>query len=224
MNPGERREARSAGLPLVLLATTLALAACGDDPAGPDEDRMTQDEANALAQGLYGGTLLAYADTLLQADAALLTVLPPGVAFPLDATIPCMGGGEAVFSGNATISGTDIEARIQVDVSGTLAAAGCTFTNDNVTLALDSDPGLAQTLLVTISLETFTFSLDAASSGAFSWTSGTRSGSCTLDNTITSEISMVDSALSGAIPTATITGSVCGLGVNREIELSATVS
>ena len=209
---------------LVLLATILALAACGDDSAGPAEDRMTQDEANALAQGLYGGTLLAYADTLLQADATLLTVLPPGVPFPLDATIPCSGGGEAVFSGDATISGMDMEARLQVDVSGTLAAAGCTFTNDNVTLSLDSDPGLAQTLLVTISLETFSFSLDAASSGAFNWTSGTRSGSCTLDNAVTAEISLADAALGGVVPTATVTGSVCGLGVSREIELATATS
>ena len=111
-----------------------------------------------------------------------------------------------------------------MELSGTLTPSGCTFTGGGATFVLESNPGLAQTGSVVLVLEDFSFSINITSSGSFSWTSGTRSGSCDLDNTITSEISMVDSALSGAIPTATITGSVCGLSVNRDIELTATDS
>ncbi len=207
----------------LLAQTTLALTAC-DSATEPEEDQMTQEEANALMQGLYGGNLLVYGETLLQADPTALTVIPPGVPFPLDATIPCTSGGEAVFSGSATFSVNEAQSSLSAELSGTLAAAGCTFTGDNVTFALDSDPGLAQTGTVTIELETFSFSLEVASSGAFSWTSGTRSGSCDLNNAITAHISLMEAALSGAVPTATVSGSVCGLSVNRDIELTATTS
>ena len=206
---------------LVLLAaqTTLALSAC-ESATEPEEDVMTQDEANALVQGLYGGNLLVFGGTLMQADPAALMVVPPGVPFPLDATIPCTGGGEAVFSGDATISVNEAQASMAVNLSGTLAAAGCSFTGDDVTFVLDSDPGLVQSGSINISLETFTFTLDITSSGSFSWTSGTRAASCSLDNAVSAEFSLLDAALSGAVPTATVSGSVCGLSVNRDIDLA----
>ena len=210
-------------LVLLLAPTTLALTAC-ESSTEPDGDQMTQNEANALVQGLYGGSLLSYGGLLLQADPAMLTVVPPGAPLPLEAATPCTGGGEAGFSGSATISMDEARGSLELELSGTLTPSGCTFTGDGATFVLDSNPGLAQTGTVFISLEAFSFSINIMSSGSFSWTSGTRSGSCDLDNTIISEISMVDAALSSAIPTATITGSVCGLSVNRDIEPTAMTS
>ena len=210
-------------LVLLLVPTTFALTAC-ESSTEPDGDQMTQNEANALVQGLYGGSLLAYGGILLQADPDMLTLVPPGAPLPLDAAAPCAEGGEAAFSGSATISIDEARGSLEVELSGTLTPSGCTFTGGGATFVLESNPGLAQTGSVILVLEDFSFSINITSSGSFNWMSGTRSGSCDLDNTITSEISMVDSALSGAIPTATITGSVCGLSVNRDIELTATTS
>ena len=210
-------------LALLLVPTTFALTAC-ESSTEPDGDQMTQDEANALVQGLYGGSLLAYGGILLQADPEMLTLVPPGAPLPLEAATPCTEGGEAGFSGSATISIDEARGSLEVELSGTLTPSGCTFTGSGATFVLESDPGLAQTGSVILVLEDFSFSINITSSGSFNWTSGTRSGSCDLDNTITSEISMVDAALSGTIPTATITGSVCGLSVNRDIELTATTS
>lgn len=210
-------------LVLLLAPATLAPTAC-ESTAEPDGDRMTQDEANALVQGLYGGSLLAYGGLLLQADPAMLTLVPPGTPLPLDAATPCAEGGEAAFSGSATISMDEARGSLEVELSGTLTHSGCTFTGGGTTFVLDGNPGLAQTGSVIAVLETFNFSIDITSSGSFNWTSGAKSGSCDLDNTITSEISMIDTALGGAIPTATITGSVCGLSVNRDIELTAVTS
>ena len=59
-------------LVLLLVPTTFALTAC-ESSTEPDGDQMTQDEANALVQGLYGGSLLAYGGILLQADPEILT-------------------------------------------------------------------------------------------------------------------------------------------------------
>lgn len=222
MSSKKNRQPTSLGLFLVLLLvpTTFALTAC-ESSTEPDGDQMTQNEANALVQGLYGGSLLSYGGLLLQADPEMLTLVPPGAPIPLeDAAAPCADGGEAVFSGSATISIDEAQGSIELALAGTLTPSGCTFTSGGATFVLDSNPGLAQEGTVFISLEAFNFSINITSSGSFNWTSGTRSGSCDLDNTITSEISMVDAALSGAIPTATITGSVCGLSVNRDIELT----
>ncbi len=225
MSSRRRRQPVLSRLLLVslLAQTTLALTAC-DSATEPEEDQMTQDEANALVQGLYGGSLLAYGGLLFQADPAMLTLVPPGAPLPVEGVAPCTAGGEAGFSGSATISIDEAQGSIELELSGTLAPSGCTFTGDGATFVLDSDPGLAQTGTVTISLATFTFLVNITSTGSFSWTSGARSGSCDLDNDITADISLADAALSGAIPTATISGSVCGLSVNRDIELTATTS
>lgn len=224
MFPTMNRQPMSLRLLLIMLLapTTLALAAC-DSATEPEEDQMTQDEANALVQGLYGGSLLSYGGLLLQADPEMLTLVPPGAPLPLDATVPCSEAGEAAFSGSATISINEAQGSIELELAGTLTPSGCTFTGNGATFVLDSNPGLAQTGTVFISLEAFSFSVNIASSGSFGWTSGIRSGSCNLDNAITAEISMVD-ALSGAVPTATVTGSVCGLSVSHDIELTATTS
>lgn len=207
----------------LLAPATLTLAAC-ESSTEPDGDQMTQDEANALVQGLYGGSLLAYGGILLQADPAMLTVVPPAAPLPLEATAPCDEGGEAAFSGSAMISIDEARGAIELELSGTLTPSGCTFTGGGATFVLDSNPGLAQTGSVVVVLEDFSFSINITSSGSFNWTGGTRSGSCDLDNAITAEISMVDTTLGGAIPTATVTGSICGLSVNRDIELTATFS
>ena len=208
---------------LLLAAVALSLTACGS-ATEPDEDPITPQEADALVQELYGGSLLAYGGLLLQADPAMLTVIPPGAPLPVEAAAPCDGGGEATFSGSVTIAVNEADASIELGLSGTLTPRGCTLTGDGATLVLNGDPGLAQEGTVRISLDDFSFSIDIASSGSFKWTSGTRSGGCTLENTIAAQISMVDVALVGAVPTATVTGSVCGLSVNREIALASLAS
>ncbi len=225
--PSERKVQRMSPklLPVLLLApAALALAAC-DGSTEPDGDQMTQNEADALVQGLYGGSLLTYGGLLLEGDPTALALVPPGTPLPLDASVACAEGGEVAFSGSATVSLDEARGSLEVELSGTLAPGGCTFTGEGTTFVLDGNPGLAQTGAVVVRLEDLGFSIDIASSGSFSWTSGTRSGSCELDNTITSEISMLDTAiLGGATPTATVTGSVCGLNVNREIELTVPTS
>ena len=119
------------------------------------------------------------------------------------------------------ISINEAQGSIELELSGTLTPSGCTFTGGGTTFrpGQQSGPG-SDGFGRRMSLEDFSFSINIASSGSFSWTSGTRSGSCDLDNAITAEISLMDAALSGATPIATVTGSVCGLNVNRDIELT----
>ena len=209
---------RSRLLVLLVAQAVLAPAACIEGIAGPDEDVMTQEEANALVQGLYGGNLLLLGESFLPGDPTTTPAVPPGTPLPINATIPCTGGGEAVFSGSGTISLAATQNSMLVQISGTLVARDCTFTADQVTFTLDSE-GLEQSSSITIVQEDFTFAITITTSGSFSWTSGPRAGSCTLDNTITADLSLED-ALRGTVPTATVSGSVCSLNVNREINLA----
>ena len=102
---------------------------------------MTQTEANAFAEGLYDGSLLDFEDLLAPADPE---VALPGVPIPVEAVIPCTGGGKAAFSGNATVSLDEARGVFSTEVSGTLTADGCTFTSDGLGFALDTESGLAQ--------------------------------------------------------------------------------
>lgn len=153
-------------IPVALLAAQTAglLGGC-ESTSAADEDVMTQAEANAFSEGLYDGSLLDLEKLLAPADPE---VALPGVPIPVELVIPCTGGGEAAFLGNATVT---------VDES------------------------------------------DMTSSGSSGWAQGTRMGSCVLDNVITAEASATDPA-----PTATVEGSVCGLTVDRIINLGIATS
>ena len=213
----KRFAADRSGFLAALLAAPTALVLGGCESIWPsDEDVMTQTEANAFAEGLYDGSLLDFEDLLAPADPE---VALPGVPIPVEAVIPCTGGGKAAFSGNATVSLDEAQGVFSTEVSGTLTADGCTFTSDGLGFALDTESGLAQRIVVSFSFETLTLSFDMTSSGSFGWSQGIRVGSCSLDNTITAEATAAESA-----PTATVEGSVCGLTVDRTINLGITTS
>ncbi len=217
MNPKRCFAAGRSGVLAALLAAQSALMLGACESIWPaDEDVMTEAEANAFAGGLYDGSLFDLEDLLVPADPE---VALPGVPIPLEAVIPCNGGGEAAFSGNATVSVDEARGVFSTEVSGTLTADGCTFTSDGLGFALDTESGLTQRIVVSFSFEALTFEFDMTSSGSFGWSQGIRVGSCSLDNTITAEVAATDSA-----PTATVAGSVCGLTVDRTINLGISTS
>ena len=202
----------------LLAQTTLALAACRDDSAGPDEDQMTQDEANALALALYGGELLT-----LGQDMSAVQNIPPGATLPVESTLPCQGGGQATFSGQVSSFVTAAEDSLGMRLSGVLIPTACVVTGDGVTFTLDGMPGIEQEGSITIALSTFTTVLDFTASGSVNWTSGTRAGNCGVDTAINGviEISLDPSA---PPPTATVTGLLCGRTIDRTITLPATTT
>ena len=217
MNPIRCFAAGRSGVLAALLAAQSALMLGACESIWPaDEDVMTEAEANAFAGGLYDGSLFDLEDLLAPADPE---VALPGVPIPVEAVIPCNGGGEAAFSGNATVSVDEARGVFSTEVSGTLTADGCTFTSDGLGFALDTESGLTQRIVVSFSFEALTFAFDMTSSGSFGWSQGIRVGSCSLDNTITAEVAATDSA-----PTATVAGSVCGLTVDRTINLGFSTS
>ena len=209
----------SSRLPLILLLvpTTFALTAC-ESSTEPDGDQMTQDEANALAQALYGGELLTFGQ-----DLSAVQDVPPGVTLPLESTLPCQGGGQATFSGQVSSFVTAAGDSLGMRLSGVLIPTACVVSGDGVTFTLDGMPGIEQEGSVAIALATFTTVLDFTASGSVNWTSGTRAGNCGVDTAINAviEISLDPSA---PPPTATVTGSLCGRTIDRAITLPATTT
>lgn len=205
-------------LVLLLAPTILALAACRDDSAGPGEDRMTQDEANALAQALYGGELLTFGQ-----DMSAVQNIPPGATIPVETTLPCQGGGQATFSGQVSGFLSAVQDSLGMRLSGVLIPTGCVVSGDGVTFTLDGMPSIEQEGSIAIALSTFTTVLDFSASGSVNWTSGTKAGNCGVDTDIDAVIE-INLDPSAPRPTATVTGSLCGRTIDRTITLPATIT
>lgn len=188
--------------------TALALAACGDDSTGPAGDEMTQAEANALAQGLAGFLPLNEAN-----PDALANVLP-GMQVPLETTLACSGSGEAMFSGEASVSMNEAQEALVLELSGTLTPADCAFTGDGITFTLNGNPALTQSGSIAISIADLAATIDLSISGGFGWATGEKTGNCNLETTTAGQISFLDTA-----PTAKMTGSICGHAIDRDIIL-----
>ena len=207
-------------LVLLLAQATLALAACSDDdPAGPNEDQMTQEEANALAQALYGGELL----TLGYSDPGSVQNLPPGATLPVDATLDCQGGGQATFSGQASSFLSAAEDSLGIRLSGVLIPTACVVTGDGATFTLDGMPSIEQDGSIAIALSSFTTVLSFTASGSVNWMGGDRAGNCGVDTAINAVIEL-NLAPGAPAPTAQVTGSLCGRTIDRTITLPVTTT
>ena len=205
-------------LALLLALATLAPAACGDDdPAGPAEDQMTQEEANALAQALYGGNLLTFG----YSDQSAVQTVPPGVTLPVETTLDCQGGGHATFSGQASTFMSSAEDSLGIRLSGVLIPTACVLTGGGTSFTLDGMPSIEQEGSVVIELATFTTVLAFTASGSVNWTSGDRAGTCAVDTAIDATIE-IDLSAGATPPTAQVTGSLCGNTIDTTITLEVT--
>ena len=219
MSPSKKPRSISPKLLLVLLLapTTLAATACksSTEPDDADGDQMTQNEANSLAQALFGGELQTFGDDLSAQD------LLPGVTVPTESTIPCQGGGQATFSGQVTGFVNAAQDSLGMRLSGVLIPTACVVTGDGVVFTLDGMPGIEQEGSVSVALSTFTTVIDFTAHGTVNWTSGTRAGTCGVDTAVSA---VIQPSLDpdDPPPTATVTGSLCGRTIDRTIVLPFT--
>lgn len=197
---------------VMLSLTSLALTGCGETTA--PEPLMTDAEAAALVQGLYGGELLVHGEIFH------LGPYPAPVQLPgplVNTTIPCADGGDATFKG---VAASKLHAgQVTAEVSGSLAARGCAFRSDGLGLVVDSD-GLAQSIRVSLVPRLASILLEAESSGTLGWAAGQRSGRCELANMVTSRIPL-EALWRGAAPVAQVSGTVCGREIDQELHLVA---
>jgi hypothetical protein len=144
------------------------------------------------------------------------------VTITLNDSSPCDGGGTVTINGTMSVSANDAGTSGTMSFNYTVAPSGCQVTTSGgKTFTITGDPNMKAD-------GDFTFTEGETSSsfegslnynGKFSWTSSDgRAGSCGVDLTSNYNFSFGTSGSSGS---ATLSGSVCGVSVNRTVTVDA---
>jgi len=184
----------------LLCLLTLALAACGDDGTGPDEDELTEEEFEALLE-----VMVALSDIGLEAvDGAPPAAAPAAVpqSFEIDpVTVPCPQGGSVLLEGDAIVD-NDVE---QLDMTLSLTHQACRATSQSSGLqfTIDGDPDIDYEFFIDFDDDDFDMEIDQE--GAIEWSTGGRSGTCAMDIHIEFVGNITTQEFSGFV-----SGTVCG--------------
>jgi hypothetical protein len=205
---------------LFALAPVLALglAACGGGFTASG-DPVTESEAADLAQGLVQGGFAGFG-SFAGAPSRAPSATATNVTITLNDTAPCEGGGTVALNGSMTAN---------VDQSGnsgtfgfnyTVAPSGCQITTGGgKTFTINGDPNLKAQGDFTFSSGTNseTFQGSLSYNGKFKWTSSDgRAGACGVDLTANYNFTFATTATG----TATMSGTVCGVTVNRSVSVT----
>jgi hypothetical protein len=198
----------------------LGLAACGSGFTSSG-DPLTESEAADLAQGLANGGFAGFGS--FAAPAGAPGAAATNVTISLNNSAPCDGGGTVAFNGSMTANVNQAATSGTFGFNYTVVPTACQITTSNSkTFTLTGDPNLkAQgdfTFTAGSSTETFQGSLSY--NGKFDWTSSdARAGVCGVDLAANYDFSF---STTGGAPTgtATLSGTVCGVTVNRSVSVT----
>jgi hypothetical protein len=189
-----------------VLATAALVAGCSDS-TGVSGDRMTRQEALAVAEDVARSGEAGYTSSRQAASSASATQSPP-TTITLDHTSrhPCPTSGRVEIDLSIELV-LDVDAQsFDYDSEGTLTHEACAFVKDGVTLTLDGDPSLSfqsHAAGVGVQLQPFQFEAD----GEFDWSaSDGRSGHCTID---------IETSTNFLTRTRTVQGDVCGHTIDQ---------
>ncbi|MCY3600526.1 MAG: hypothetical protein OXN85_11235 [Gemmatimonadetes bacterium] len=183
-----------------LLAVTLAVAACGDDSTGAGGDRLTPEESEALYRALRNHVNLDPTGEL-----------PPEVR-------ACTGGGEATLTASVSMSEGESDITFHVDL--TLVPRDCVEAAHGRTFKLNGAPSLRETGTYALRVSPrlgFRNVIDMALSGAVTYQTAGRSGTCDISMSTRLEVSTTAGRQTGGA-----SGIMCGNPL--EIDLSGPLS
>ena len=180
------------------VALALFLAACEDDPVGPD-NALSEEESVALLKG--AGIALAQ---VLEDSTLIVGVSENGLV------ARCPLGGQAELVG-AFIEEPGDTARLGVDFL--ITPNECVIAADEIQFTVDPGPALRYQLLVEIIAATFEFNISGMITGGVDWTLDDRSGNCAMNLTLEAVPDLVNETLIGVYR-----GTLCG----HEVEIDAT--
>ncbi len=198
----------------------LGLTGCGGNftaSGDPLSDSEAADLASALAEGGFAGfgTFGAAAPSRAPREAAT------SITVAIDEAPPCDGGGTTAIKGSMTADVNQAGTGGTFKFNYTVAPNGCKVTTSGgKTFTLTGDPNLKVqgdfTFSDTGTASSFQGSLTY--DGKFNWTSSDgRAGACGVDLTANYNFSFNTSGSSGS---ATLTGTVCGVTVNRQVTVT----
>jgi hypothetical protein len=200
------------------LYAVVGLTACKDFTASGDP--LTQAEANALAEAIMNegfpgtggvGTAPAAAPGAQAAPADRITIT-------LNTSGPCEGGGTVGLAGSMTFDGSQQTQTGTLEYDFTMTPNACVVTAEgNKTFTLTGDPNLRAE--GSMDFSPTGFQGDFTYKGKFAWTSSDgRAGACGVN--LESHVAISGNGTSGTA-SATLTGSVCGVTVNKNVTIDA---
>ena len=171
------------------------LAACGEDPAGPQPvGELTADETAAMVEFVVGETLAG-----LEAGGVATSVGPAGLVasvrlgmansgvpvtlnFSVEATQECPGGGELGIAGSIQGTIDDETASGTLSLAVTTSISSCMFTEEGTSFTVSTNPDLELRGDIAwqndepVGTQTFTYT------GGLNWsTDDGRAGSCSFN-------------------------------------------
>jgi len=196
-------------------ALALGLAACGDFTSSGDP--LSESEAADLAAEIVEGGFVGFGAQGAAPQGA------PGeaaarVTITLNDTAPCDGGGTVAVAGTMTADVNQTTGAGTFEFNYSVAPSACQVTTSGgKTFTLTGDPNIQ----VQGNFNWSETSADGSLTydGKFKWTSSDgRSGACGVNLEATYDFNFGTTGSSG---TATLSGSVCGVTVNRTISVEA---
>ncbi len=190
-------------LGLASVAMAALLAACNESPTSSRGDRLTPQEAQAIADGVTQSGSSASSGLRPELGQSDVIASPPTIiTTDHDSSHPCPKGGRIAVSLDATFM-MDAEARsYALDARGALTHQGCMFVQESVTLTVNGDPNLGYEAHAAVENGQPKGLWRSEAEGAFNWTaSDGRSGRCVLNITDVTDF---------AAKKRTVEGEVCG--------------
>jgi hypothetical protein len=205
---------------LLALAPVLALgvAACGGGFTASG-DPLTESEAADLAAGLVEGGFAGFG-SFAGAPGKAPSMPAATVTISLDDTAPCEGGGTVALKGSMTVSGNESGTSGTFGFDYTVTPSGCKTTSGDKTFTISGDPNLKVKGDFSFSsgTETETFEGSLSYDGKFNWTSSDgRAGACGVDLSANYDFTVGGTTATGS---ATLSGTVCGVTVNRSVSVT----
>ena len=196
----------------------LGLVACGGGFTSSG-DPLSGTEANDLAAALVEGGAAGLGGFGAAAPSRAPGAVATTISQAIHDTIPCTGG-DLALDGNASVTGSQGSSTITVGFDYTVAHHGCQLPAGGKTFTINGDPNIKAQGDFTLTSGTTSSSFNGSLSygGKFDWTSSdSRAGVCGVDLTANYDFTFGGTTTTGS---ATLTGSVCGVSVNRQITVT----
>lgn len=200
----------------LLLLPLLAFAACGgDDGTGPADTELTEQEVGEMMEALAAAG--AFSPPSPQEGSGTSAPNAPARTtfdYDVETTASCPGGGSVSISGSVQGDVDDQTGEGDFDVTMTQSHQDCVASSDaGTTFTFNSSPGL-QTSMDFTTTSDGSYSITGSHSGSLGWTTGEKSGSCSVD--ISYDFSGSQSSFSGSAQ-----GTVCGVDVSHSLDVTA---
>ena len=195
----------------------LALSACSEFSSSGDP--LSEAEASDLAGALVGQGFPGFGGVDAAPRAMAPSASSAAPAEKLTITIndsgPCQGGGSVALAGTLTADFNQQAQTGTLEYKYTLSPNACVITTQGgKTFTVTGDPNLSGEGKLDVTSSAFTGTLKY--SGKFGWEGDSRSGACGV-----SLEAKFDLSLTTVNRSASVTGTVCGVNVNRSVLLEA---